>query len=390
MADAAVRAKEADALTGRSVEFRAAATGGRPVEQLREALNDLFGQLRAAGGRAADFTAMTWQVAESGVFDPSRREIDLCYREVFGGFRPPIAVERDDGLLVIRAQAIIRPRNDPRPVWRNYSLAELERQMSPRSAATSMEAVFKQKREDGVAFRAKYPDAAYDIAYGPGRNETFDLFYPEQTGVRPLWVFIHGGYWQASDKDDVQFLGTQMLKAGYAVATPNYDLCAPATLAIIVDQMQRFLAHLHGNAARYGFDPRQFHIAGTSAGGHLAAFLICDPSLPFIRSSLAISGLLELEPVSMLPAGQILGLDLAAARRLSPAHKTPNPGTRVGIAVGELESDEFRRQSSDLAKKWDAPFLEVKGRSHFNVTDDLANGGALADLARQLADPATA
>ena len=76
---------------------------------------------------------------------------------------------------------------------------------------------------------------------------------------------------------------------------------------------------------------------------------------------------------------------LATARALSPAHMTPRSGTRVGVAVGELESDEFRRQSSELARQWNASFLEVKGRVHFNVTDDLANGGALADLALELA-----
>ena len=92
----------------------------------------------------------------------------------------------------------------------------------------------------------------------------------------------------------------------------------------------------------------------------------------------------------MLPAGRILGLDLATARELSPALKMPNRGTRIGVAVGELESDEFRRQSSELAQQWNAAFLEVKGRAHFNVTDDLANGGALADLAMQLASPAEA
>jgi arylformamidase len=92
----------------------------------------------------------------------------------------------------------------------------------------------------------------------------------------------------------------------------------------------------------------------------------------------------------MLPASGILGLDLATARELSPAYKVPNRGTRVGIAVGELESDEFRRQSSDLARQWNVPFLAVKGRRHFDVTDDLANGGALADLALDLASPAEA
>ena len=260
--------------------------------------------------------------------------------------------------------------------------------MSPRSAAVSMQAVFEQKRRLGAAFRAKHPNAATDIAYGPGRNETFDLFYPQQPGVRPLWVFIHGGYWQASDKRDVHDLAAQMLNAGYAVATPNYDLCAPATLPVIVEQMRRCMTHLLDNAQGLGLDSQQFNIAGTSAGGHLAALLVCDPALSFIRSTLAISGLLQLEPVAMLPAGRILGLDVATARELSPALKTPNRGTRVGVAVGELESDEFRRQSSELARQWNAAFLEVKGRVHFNVTDDLANGGALADLALELASPA--
>jgi arylformamidase len=367
------------------IEFSASATGGSSVEQMREALNAIFVQLRAAGGRAADFTAMTWRSDRPAAIHPSRREIDLCYREVFGGFRPPVAIERGPGLLTVHAKADIALHDDPKPLWRGYSFTELERQMSPRSAAISMQAVFEQKRKLGAAFRALHPDAAYDLSYGPGANETFDLFYPVQKGVRPLWVFIHGGYWQASDKSDVHDLATQMLEAGYVVATPNYDLCAPATLAIIVEQMRRCVSFLHANAATLGFDPDAFNIAGTSAGGHLAAFLACDPALPFIRSSLAISGLLELEPVAMLPAGRILGLDLAAARELSPARMTPRGGTRVAIAVGELESDEFRRQSSELAQRWHADFLEVKSRVHFNVTDDLANGGALADLALALA-----
>jgi arylformamidase len=370
------------------IEFSASATGGSPVEQLREALNGIFAQLRGAGGRAADFTAMTWRAAEPGAFDPSRSEIDLCYREVFGGFRPTIRTESGDGILTVWASADIIVRDDPRPLWRQYNFAELERQMSPRSAAISMQTVFEQKRELGAAFRAKHPNAATDIAYGPGRNETFDLFYPARPGVHPLWVFIHGGYWQASDKSDVHDLATQMLNAGYAVATPNYDLCAPATLRIIVEQMRRCMIHLYDNAPGLGLDPQQFNIAGTSAGGHLAALLVCEPALSFIRSTLAISGLLQLEPIAMLPAGRILGLDLATARELSPALKVPNRGTRVGVAVGELESDEFRRQSSDLAQQWHAAFLEVKGRVHFNVTDDLANGGALADLALELASPA--
>ena len=74
------------------MDFHASADNGPPIDQLRETLNNIFDQLRAAGGRSADFTAMHWEAAMPGAFDPSRREVDLCYREVFGGFRPPITL----------------------------------------------------------------------------------------------------------------------------------------------------------------------------------------------------------------------------------------------------------------------------------------------------------
>jgi arylformamidase len=270
-------------------------------------------------------------------------------------------------------------------MWRNYNLRELERQMSPRSAAVSMEAVFKEKREKGAAFRALHPDAACDIAYGCDLSETFDLFYPSHGSSHPLWVFIHGGYWQASDKRDVHDLATQMLAAGYAVATPNYALCPPSTLRRVVDQVRRCLLFIHEEAESLGIDASQFNIAGTSAGGHLAAIMACDPELPFIRSSLIISGIHDLRPVSMLPTGRIVGLETRDIATLSPALLKPNRHVRIGVAVGELESDEFQRQSSELAQNWNGKFLTVQNRRHFDVTTDLANGGPLADLAASLA-----
>jgi arylformamidase len=367
-------------------EFIATAPPGKEAAlQLREALNGLFAQMRAAGGRPADFTLMTWTAARPALFHPSRKEIDLVYREVFGGFRPPIMLVHGGDPLQIRAEAVIARRGDEGLIWREYAFSELERQMSPRSAAVSMQAVFEEKRIQSLAFRAKNPDAAYDLAYGPGASEKFDVFYPQRNNPRPLWVFIHGGYWQASDKTDVHQLATQMLEAGFIVATPNYDLCAPATLRIVVEQMRRCMIFLYRNAAGFGCDPEQIHVAGASAGGHLAALLACDPKLGFIRSILPISGLLDLRPVSMLPAGRILGLDPITACELSPLLSTPNRSVRVGVAVGELESAEFRRQSSDLAEQWGGSLLEVKGRHHFNVSTDLIHGGPLADLALRIA-----
>jgi arylformamidase len=374
------------------MEFTAAATGGSAVEQAREALNGVLDQLRAAGGRGADLTGMTFTADRIAAFHPGRRDIDLVYREVLGGFRPPIRLEPGTGALVITARAEIPPDQATAPVWRGWTLAELERQMSPRSAAASMQAVFAEKRRQSAQFRASHPDGAYDLAYGSAAFETFDLVYPAGPAHRralPLWVFIHGGYWQASDKSDVWCNTEQMLKAGYAVATPNYSLCGPATLSGIIEQMRCFLQFVHREAGSLGIDPGQIHIAGTSAGGHLAAYLACDPAVPFVRSSLVISGLHDLEPVALLPAGRVVGLDLDLARALSPNRLRPRSGVSVGIAVGELESEEFRRQSAELAQRWQAPLLMVSGRRHFDVTADLVDGGPLAELALRVVQGAS-
>jgi hypothetical protein len=43
-----------------------------------------------------------------------------------------------------------------------------------------------------------------------------------------------------------------------------------------------------------------------------------------------------------------------------------------------------------LARQWEASFLEVSGRHHFDVTADLIDGGPLADLALGLARIAAA
>lgn len=385
MSDMAVIADATADDTTDHQEFSAQADGGTAVEQVRSALNRLAEQLRAGGFRSADLRTMSWIAAHPASFHPSRHDIDLAYREVFGGFRPPIALRAGNGPLTIHASASLPHYDSEEPVWHHYNLRELERQMSPRSAAVSMEAVFREKREKGTAFRALHPNAAYDIAYGNELSDTFDLFYPSHGTSHPLWVFIHGGYWQASDKRDVHDLATQMLAAGHAVAMPNYALCPPSTLRRVVDQVRRCLLFIHEEAESLGIDASRFNIAGTSAGGHLAAVMTCDPELPFIRSSLIISGIHDLRPVSMLPTGRIVGLERRDIAALSPALLKPNRYVRIGIAVGELESDEFRRQSSELAQNWNGQFLLVQGRRHFDVTTDLASGGPLADLAISLA-----
>ena len=63
-----------------------------------------------------------------------------------------------------------------------------------------------------------------DLKYGPGDEETLDLFIPDGPGSPPLHIFIHGGYWQLLSKNESSFAAPTFQKQGSAFAALNYTL----------------------------------------------------------------------------------------------------------------------------------------------------------------------
>jgi arylformamidase len=228
-------------------------------------------------------------------------------------------------------------------------------------------------------------DSRLDLAYGDDPSEALDVFLPPRPGA-PVLVYIHGGYWRALDKRDQSFVATPFVEAGAMVVLPNYALCPAVTIETIALQLVAAVAWVHRHAAAHGGDPARIVVAGHSAGGHLAALLLCcdwqrvgvDLPPQVIGSALAVSGVFDLEPLRHAPfLAADLRLDRAAVQRLSPA-RLPRP--RVGTlhaVVGGDESEEFLRQARLIESTWGraaVPVCEtVPGRHHMNVLHDLAD-----------------
>jgi acetyl esterase/lipase len=51
-----------------------------------------------------------------------------------------------------------------------------------------------------------------------------DLYLPKGAGRHPALVAVHGGGWQAGDKDFYQYWGPYLAQRGYAVSSINYRL----------------------------------------------------------------------------------------------------------------------------------------------------------------------
>ncbi len=356
------------------------------VAALRAALAEAVRAMTPLGALPADIVAMTWSARTPAAIHPSRAVVDLAQREILGGVRPAVTIRAADHAGVRVALQLRSPTPpDPTPVWRGLSRAALAQQYSPRVGVPDMGAVFDAWRTDGAQFRSAHLIA--ELPYGPSHAETLDLYLPNNSnGPHPLWIFIHGGYWQAIDKAHNAHFAQGMLSAGYAVAMLNYALAPPANLADIVAQTQRALQFFAREATALGCDPTELHLSGHSAGGHLAALMACLPEGQLIRSCLPLSGLFDLAPLANLPMGRLLGFDTGTAiANLSPQHLRPLPHIHVGLAVGGLESAEFHRQSTDLAAAWgQAPCRIIAGKNHFDLLDGL-NGGELLDFARHVA-----
>lgn len=115
-----------------------------------------------------------------------------------------------------------------------------------------------------------------DLAYVTSGHERhrLDLFLPTQSGAPlPLIIWVHGGAWQAGDKENCPLLRSGYLEKGYAVASINYRLSQHAVFPAQIEDCKAAIRWLRAHAKEYGLDPSRFGAWGSSAGGHLVALL---------------------------------------------------------------------------------------------------------------------
>ena len=229
---------------------------------------------------------------------------------------------------------------------------------------------------EASAALAGLDSAALDLAYGPDPRHRLDILAPPD-GARAAILYFHGGYWKGGAKEGRRFPGPAWNARGVAWAPVEYRLAPAAAVDDIVDDARRAVA--------YGCDPSAIHVAGNSAGGHLAGMLAAEGwqaerDLPddVIASAAPVSGLFDLSPLRRTFANDWLRLDEAGARRNSPIHTPPRGGLPVVVAWGGEEPKAFRGQSeayAEVCKRAGAGVtaIECAGADHFSIMADWAD-----------------
>ena len=110
-----------------------------------------------------------------------------------------------------------------------------------------------------------------EFAKPNGVSLKIDLHMPVGVEKPQLLMFIHGGGWKNGSRKRCKL--SWVAKHGIAVASIEYRLSHEDRFPAQIHDCKGALRWLRANAEKYGYNASRVVVAGTSAGGHLAALM---------------------------------------------------------------------------------------------------------------------
>ncbi|KAF1029139.1 MAG: hypothetical protein GAK40_00638 [Burkholderia plantarii] len=271
-------------------------------------------------------------------------------------------------------------------IYRGMTRAELDAAYDNTQAVPDFPSIYADFQSRSAAFYPRH-DGRRDLHYGPAPRQRYD-WLPGGQADAPVFVFIHGGYWQGCTKDDFACVAAGPLAAGFDVVLAEYTLAPEAGMTEIVGEIGMLLDHLAAESGPAGTRGRPLCLSGHSAGGHLSALHRAHPS---VRCALPISALVDLEPIGLSWLNDKLALSADEIDRFSPLRRI-GAGAPMTVAVGAAELPELVRHSREYAEACraagePADYLAIDGATHFSVLDALSapDGALTAALVGMLA-----
>ncbi|EWH05346.1 esterase [Pseudoalteromonas lipolytica SCSIO 04301] len=108
---------------------------------------------------------------------------------------------------------------------------------------------------------------------GKLRSQSITIIRPNNNTVLPLIVLVHGGGWGSGSPAILQTLAAKLAAKGFVVATPAYTLSDEAQYPASIHDIALATQWLKSNASRFHLNAEKLTLAGSSAGGQIAALL---------------------------------------------------------------------------------------------------------------------
>ena len=133
----------------------------------------------------------------------------------------------------------------------------------------------QQSGSDKMEYSEKFADVNYA---GDGKGyHNMDIYLPKETkDSYPVVIHTYGSAWSMNNykgSADLNTICAALLKAGYAVITPNHRSANDAIYPAQLHDLKAVVRFVRGNAAKYNFDTTFIAMSGFSSGGHLSSLV---------------------------------------------------------------------------------------------------------------------
>jgi len=148
----------------------------------------------------------------------------------------------------------------------------LEKGYNVRLLVDDFDALIEKWSKWSEDFRANV-DYSLNCQYSSGEKDKLDIFRCGKPNA-PLFIFIHGGYWQRGDKSVYSFVAESFVSSGIDVALIGYQLCPGTSMTNIVDKIREAIVWIWNNASDYSISRHRINVSGHSAGGHITGMVL--------------------------------------------------------------------------------------------------------------------
>lgn len=207
----------------------------------------------------------------------------------------------------------------------------------------------------------------------------------------PLFVFIHGGYWQEGSRASNTFMVEPLVNAGIRVCLIGYDLCPSITLSELYEEVQLALSNILKTADKRGDGRQRVILCGHSAGACLALAMLAKDrweklaNQHLICSVVLLGGIYDLSEAQYADTvnkNNLLGLNKDTVKKLSPLNEDYSHlgNVHVTIVVGEWDAPGLGQQGRKLQEKLEKEKVQVelltaREFDHFDLVTELRDAG---------------
>jgi arylformamidase len=236
----------------------------------------------------------------------------------------------------------------------------------------------------------------HDVAYGPAKLQTMDVYLPPQPKGAPIILMVHGGAWAFGDKSNSQVYENKVARwvtRSFIFVSMNYPMIPESDPVQQADDVARAMAAAQASAPSWGGDPTRLILIGHSAGAHLVSLLNADPSRatklgvkPWLGTVSLDSGALDVPAIMQHEHFDLydraFGDDPAFWQAASPIHHLTKDGPPwLGVCNSNRPAScgpnqEYAAKAKNLGLR-----VQILGEPlrHSDINRELGNPGAYTE-----------